>query len=140
MPNALIQVTTFIGSDLYSFSSESVVKPKKRKYLVGVFDFGSSLSGGDIRHFYLSIEDGNCILWDVMVDSDINRGKPMYAMVAMCRDYRGRKNREISFRLVLESLRRESELYSLVCVSGKLMKAGLMLADDFVTLIEALNE
>ncbi len=140
MRNAVTEVTTFIGTDIYSFSPESVDKPKGRKYLVGEFDFGASPSGGGLRHFYLTFEGGFCILWDVMVDSDINGGKQMWAMVAQCRDYSGRKNREISFRLVLESLKQENELYGLECASSKLMKAGLMREVDFRILIEALDE
>ena len=138
MRNAVTEVTTFIGSDIYSFSPESVDKPKGRKFLVGVFDFGASQSGGDLRHFYLTFEGGDCILWDVMVDGDVNNGKQMWAMVAQCCDYEGRKGKVVAYKLVLESLRREIELYSLECASAKLMKAGLMREVDYRILIEAL--
>lgn len=140
MRNAATEVTTFIGSDIYSFSPESVDKPKGRKYLVGVFDFGASQSGGDIRHFYLTFEGGDCILWDVMVDGDVNGGKQMWAMVAQCRDYEGRKGKVVAYKLVLESLRREIELYSLEFTSAKLMKAGLMREVNLENLKEELDD
>jgi hypothetical protein len=140
MRNAVTEVTTFIGSDIYSFSPESVDKPKGRKYLVGVFDFGASQFSGDIRHFYLTFEGGDCILWDGMVDGDVNGGKQMWAMVAQCRDYEGRKGKVVAYKLILESLKKEIELYSLECASAKLMKAGLMREVDFRILIEALDE
>lgn len=64
----------------------------------------------------------------------------MWAMVAQCRDYEGRKGKVVAYKLILESLKKEIELYSLECASAKLTKAGLMRAEDFRILIEALDE
>jgi hypothetical protein len=64
----------------------------------------------------------------------------MWAMVAQCRDYEGRKGKLVAYKLVLESLRREIELYSLECATAKLIKAGLMSEVNLKNLKEELDD
>jgi hypothetical protein len=138
IPN--LEVTTYIGSENYSFSPEDDKKPKGKKYFLGTFDFGSSPSGGDIRHYYLSTSDSRCTLWDVMTDGDINNGKPMYAQVADCKDYKGRKNINVACKLLLESLKAEKNGFDLESKTIKIIQEGLINKNDLSQIIYALNK
>jgi hypothetical protein len=131
------KITSYVGSEINDLSYGE--KPAGEIIYVGRFDVGRSPSGGDWREYYLSIEDGSCILWDSYVDGDINKGERQYARATEIEDFENRNNKEVAKLLLQYAFEEEVALYDSVFENAKCDKEGLISSDDFNDIIAQLE-
>lgn len=119
-----MEIQTYVGSDIADFTSGE--KPPENAEFIGEFDFGSSPAGGDIRQYWISVENQIATLWDSFVDGDINGDTRLFARIACC-DF---ENKDVTIALasalLLSAFEAEVQLYDSDIGSAKCTEAGLL--------------
>lgn len=119
-----MEIQTYVGSEIADFTSGE--KPPENAEFIGEFDFGSSPAGGDIRQYWISLENQIATLWDSFVDGDINGGMRLFARIASC-DFESKDETvALASSLLMSAIEAEIELYDSDISSAKCTEAGLL--------------
>lgn len=132
-----MEIQTYVGSDIADFISGE--KPPENAEFIGEFDFGSSPAGGDIRQYWISVENQIATLWDSFVDGDINGGARLFARIASCDLDNKDGNVALASALLLSAFEVEAELYGSDIGSARCTEAGLLDDQQLSNLINRLR-
>ena len=129
-----MNIRSYIGGDIADFTyGES---PTKSVQLVGVFDFGSHPAGGDVREYWLSFENNTVVLWDSMIDGDIDDGKKKFARIADCSSNAPMDAAQFASEMLLAALLSETKLYDSDVSSAICTKVGLIGGEALSTILK----
>lgn len=132
-----MEIQTYVGSEIADFTSGE--KPPENAEFIGEFDFGSSPAGGDIRQYWISLENQIATLWDSFVDGDINGGMRLFARIASC-DFESKDETvALASSLLMSAIEAEIELYGSDIGSAKCTEAGLLDDQQLSNLINRLR-
>lgn len=132
-----MEIQTYVGSDIADFTSGE--KPPEDAEFIGEFDFGSSPAGGDIRQYWISVENQIATLWDSFVDGDINGGSRLFARIASCDFENMNGTVALASALLLSAFEAEVELYGSNISNAKCTEAGLLDDQQLSNLINQLR-
>ena len=129
-----MNIRSYIGGDIADFTyGES---PTRSVQLVGVFDFGSHPAGGDVREYWLSFENNTVVLWDSMIDGDIDDGQKKFARIADCSSDASINAERFASELLSAALLSETKLYDSDVSSAICTKVGLIGGEALSTILK----